>query len=34
MLIEVSKENFDKLDNESISSPELFNTSKVFSVES
>ena len=31
--IEVSKENFDKLDNESISSPELFNNSKVFSVD-
>ena len=31
--IEVSKENFDKLDNERISSPELFNNSKVFSVD-
>ena len=31
--IEVSKENFDKLDNDRISSPELFNNSKVFSVD-
>ena len=31
--IEVSKENFDKLDNERISSPELFNTSKVLSID-